>query len=1045
MTYPKIYSLSTVGIIQHYNHDYLFHHKRTDFVGPNGVGKSILADLLQLMFIYDKDKIKFGTEDVNDTRFIHSLPHETSCAYCFLNIIVEKDKFITIGIQIQNQERKRIIPFVIAREADLDMDKSKLALSKEALLFSRDFIRKGAIPDIQELADWLHDERKLKMTFFRNKDDVQEYYNFLYAQKLLPINLSKENNLKAFAKVIQSFSKAKTLKLSGKEASKNLKEFLFEETEEEIKNDFEKEKNTLEKVLKEYKRLNDTIKILNDKQSSLRALRQQEETYHASLKAYKIAELSNCRHELDAQRKLEAEGHQKIEQRKNDWENLQALIRKIPALEARMRKEFEIADNNYGQIHRYRQLKEQIEDLNNNITDLKMIVLPQIHDSWKSDCTKVDVTIRTVLEIKSDIRFAEPYLKRYTTLMNIEAARDEQIRQLDKLTSRLYSEKGQKEKLLQLLSNNKEDSLLSWYISNLPQWDADKLQAVLRFATLPTNEIPSPKGGMQFVDPAALGSLTTNKTKEGIWLKSGALSEFITHNPDANLLMDHTKLNQQVQQLIKNLQNDLAEVNTKLQALAFIRDGQEYDIALFDYPFDISISEAEKIRQLKTAVGYMLQRDEKTTSLQVEKTKHEIAFHELKDQLNIKYEEPEVVERDLKAKKQKWNKRNINLSNYSGQKTSELKALQKEIDDTKGDLERIIKNATNTRNEFNQLNTDYYKRFHENITEFNSTVKDLPTLKEMYKTANETYKANYGDTIALFEETKGKKNAAVNYERENNSYSFSVLERALLTDKIKTTDDIAAVLQDANNNRTQIAENIRDSMLKIFSRTAAAYGRYKSQVQTMNTFFVNRKISGKYNFSVSFDPNPNIKIQDLEKMADEIRAAATRGELQFDQSITDFLEAFFRKMARLKENVPIAQLLDPKTYFHLATKLEDEWKKDISGSTGESYSAIALLGVARLSTQKNNPVGLRFIILEELGSMDNTNFNIFPDIAAEFQYQIITMAPHTFNIGLSDEWYAHHLIKGKESDKINYYPSSSYFKTKDCSENLSAYLNKATA
>jgi hypothetical protein len=96
------------------------------------------------------------------------------------------------------------------------------------------------------------------------------------------------------------------------------------------------------------------------------------------------------------------------------------------------------------------------------------------------------------------------------------------------------------------------------------------------------------------------------------------------------------------------------------------------------------------------------------------------------------------------------------------------------------------------------------------------------------------------------------------------------------------------------------------------------------------------------------------------------------------------LEDFFKKLAKLKERVPIAQLLDPKTYFHLSTKLEDELGEDISGSTGESYSAIALLAVARLSTQKANPKGLRFIILEELGSMDNTNFNIFPDIAEEF-------------------------------------------------------------
>ena len=62
MNYPRIYSLSTVGILKHYMHDYLFHSLRTDFVGGNGVGKSIIGDLLQLMFIYDTDLIKFGTE-----------------------------------------------------------------------------------------------------------------------------------------------------------------------------------------------------------------------------------------------------------------------------------------------------------------------------------------------------------------------------------------------------------------------------------------------------------------------------------------------------------------------------------------------------------------------------------------------------------------------------------------------------------------------------------------------------------------------------------------------------------------------------------------------------------------------------------------------------------------------------------------------------------------------------------------------------------------------------------------------------------------------
>ena len=1041
MTYPKIYSLSTVGLIKHYNHDYLFHHKRTDFIGPNGVGKSIIADLLQLMFVYDKELIKFGTEDVKETRFIHTLPHQTSCAYCFLNILVEKDKFITLGIQIQNQERKRILPFVIAQSADLTITKLQLALNKDELLFSRDFIRNGVIPEIQELAEFLSNERKLKLSFFRNREAVQEYYNFLSSKEILPINLSRENNLKAYAKVIQSFSKAKTLKLSGKEASKNLKAFLFEETEEDIKADFEKEKNTLEKVLKEYKRLNDAIQIWQKKQKCLNKLRQQDENSRSLLKEYKTAEISNCHLGLNAQKALETEGHQQLQLQSGNLKELQDIITKIPRLEAAIKARTEIAENNYGQIYRYKQLTELIDALTEEITELRMVVLPKLHDSWKVDAESVAITVRTVVDIKNDIQFAEPYLEKYETLANIELAREKQLSELDRIKSQLSADKVQKEKLLHLLKDNREDSLLSWYLNNLPVLEADKMQAILHFATLPTVEIKSPANNMRFINPEQLDNLKTTKVNGGIWLKSGALSEFIADNPDANILKNRTGLNERVQQLTDKLKIELISIDLKLQALDAIRDGLEYDTTLFAHHFDTGISEASKIRQLKAAIGCMMQRDEKLATLLAEKARYETELIGLQQQFNLQYQEPEVVARDLKEIKDRWILRGNKLSKYSGSKGTEVKSLQSDIVLTKNDLVRIADNVTRMQNEYNQMRTDYYKLFHENIAQFNSTSKNLSELKEMHGKAFETYKNDYVIATTDFEETKEEKNVEVNYECQNHSYSFSVLERALLG-KIKTTDDITTALQDANNNRTQIADNIRDSMIKIFSRTAKRYNDYKTQVQTINTFFVNRKISGKYHFNIAFDPNTNLRIDDIGRMADKIRSSATRGELQFDQSITDFLEDFFAKLANLKEKVPITQLLNPKTYFHLSTKLEDELGEDISGSTGESYSAIALLGVARLSTQKNKPKGLRFIILEELGSMDNTNFNIFPAIAEEFQYQIITMAPHTFNIGLSEEWYAHHLIKGKVSDKINHYPSSSYFKTKNVKEELSAYLNK---
>src|SRR5690606_20615933 len=282
MSYPRIYSLSTVGVLKHYIHDYLFHIKRTDFVGDNGVGKSIIADLLQMIFVFDKDLIKFGTDGVKkEERQINTLPYKTKCAYCFLNIEVNAGKFITIEIQINGQKGKCIIPFVITKQADINLKINELALEKEELIFAKDLLKEKEagekeIVDIQDLATFLYEKYKLRLNFFSNNESVSTYYKFLYDKNILPLNLSQDKNLKAFAKVIQSFSKAKALNLSGNQASRNLKEFLFEESDEDILANFQKEQSELEKILREYESLNRDIQNLSNKQKKLTNLRELE-------------------------------------------------------------------------------------------------------------------------------------------------------------------------------------------------------------------------------------------------------------------------------------------------------------------------------------------------------------------------------------------------------------------------------------------------------------------------------------------------------------------------------------------------------------------------------------------------------------------------------------------------------------------------------------------------------------------------------------------------------------------------------------------------
>ncbi|WP_119079748.1 hypothetical protein [Chitinophaga alhagiae] len=1050
MSYPRIYSLSTVGVLKHYIHDYLFHPTRTDFVGSNGVGKSIIADLLQMIFVYDKDLVKFGTDGVKkEERQISTLPYKTKCAYCFLNIEVDSGKFITIGIQISSQKSKRIIPFVITKQADINLRINELALKKEGLIFAKDLLKEKEsgekeIVDIQDLATFLYEKHGLRLNFFGNNEGVNTYYKFLYDKNILPLNLSQDKNLKAFAKVIQSFSKAKTLNLSGNQASRNLKEFLFEESDEDILANFQKEQSELEKILREYESLNKDIQNLSNKQKRLTSLRELGQSHKAKFQSFKEAELQNAYIELKQLQDKEAEGKTVVATLQIELNDLKTAIENLPAEEKAVKQGYEEADANFNMFNRYEELANSIEKLGEDITELKMFIFPEVDDSWRNEIQRIDISNWNNETIKKEIAFAKPYLEKYKVLKNIVRIRKEQSEILDELKSSLKEEKAAKEKLLSLLQDNDEDGLLYWYLKNLPTLNDEQLQAILYYATMPVSEISNPDGSFQYINPDELiKDFEANSSPKGLWLKLGALRQFIQLNPDAALLGDRANLQQSVQQLINKLNAEINSMNSKLEALEHIADGKSYDTSLFNYSFDIAIVENSNIEKLKNAVACILQIDERITQLQAQKKREEEKLSEIKNRFKVEYDEPEVVKKELLKIRKEWSDKKDKFYEQKGAKQSRFKSLENDVQRDKQDLQIIIGNLIKKQTEFDTLNSAYYKDFQENVEDFPLTPNDIEELGQNYNELWEEYKTTFIGISNSFEETSNEKNPAVQLAIKDQGFSFRVLEEALLGSKIKSTDDIATALQEANQTRTTIANGIRDNMIKIFSRTTERYDKYDDQVKRINAFFVDRKISRKFYFKLEFDGNKEIKIDYIKQMAYEVRNTATKGELHFGQSIVDFIEDFFRKQAKIKDKIPIDKLLNPKTYFELSAKLTDQFGTEVPGSTGETYSAIALLGIARLSAvQKEKRNGLRFIILEELGSLDNTNFNTFPAIAEEFQYQIITMAPHTFNIGLSDEWYAHHLIKGKEDDNINYCPSASYFKTKDSNEDLNIYINR---
>ena len=336
MRYPRIYSLSTVGVLKHYNQDYLFHPIRTDFTGNNGVGKSIIADLIQLIFIPDKKLVVFGTEGLKkEERQIHSLPH-SSCseAYAFLNVEIDANQFVVIGVCIPNNQSRQLKPFYILADADNQKELKDIAISKSNLITQHHFVVGDKIPVLEDLSKHLRDQYKLYLKYFTYKEERNDYYSFLFNRKILPMNLTIDDNLVAFAKIIQSFSRARSLDVND---SESLKKFLFEDTEKLYEKLFQSHKADLAKLMTDYRDMDSYIKDLTDKQIRLATLKSKE---NLKIQRHKELLLKEIKHLWNERKVAEQQRNKTQSQLQEHIERADLLKRRLPKL-ARITKKIQ--------------------------------------------------------------------------------------------------------------------------------------------------------------------------------------------------------------------------------------------------------------------------------------------------------------------------------------------------------------------------------------------------------------------------------------------------------------------------------------------------------------------------------------------------------------------------------------------------------------------------------------------------------------------------------------------------------------------------------
>jgi len=1042
MTMPRLYSVSTVCLLKHYNQDYLLHELRTDFTGANGVGKSIIADLFQVVFVADSKYIKFATEGIDKKkRKIESLPYQSGIGYTFFNVEIEENKFVIIGAAILSQGNVNVKPFIITSSIDFTNKIEHNTFSSEKLLFCHHFLKTtGEAFTLDDLSRIAPDKFGLYVHSFETKDEKQKYYDWLYNNELLPINLTKESNLKSYAKVIQSFSKSKTLDIDN---SQSLIEYLFEQDEEEIGQEYKHQEEDIQKLLHQLKVTQNNINDIASKQKDLSALKGLSECLKQVEHSLAMAEYNlsykNRESKESAYKKVDTEIKTKGK-RLNQLKAREDTILRIRNSTTKIAEKQNIA---YSELVNRRAAFDRFEKIEKEENLLSSLDISSFMKAETEDATRL--LKESAHFFYESISKSENFLLKYKDFKVVDQKKKEQDEWLLNKRLQLSEREKQLEEFKKVLTEVSDNSFFLNALSSTKNLSKSQQSALILLRNLYYGKPTNVTEGTRYTDDADLLktiNITPDNSNKGWWLEMGSVNEFI---PEHSLLFpDLSKLSTINQKQLKDyIEKELDLIQDQKELYYDLEKGR-MPTGFSEYQYDLELSDHTKISNHKLAAELCGLLDEKITILEHQKKKERDEIEKIKRDYEISIADTEYDSLIKKTgiRKEIFDKRAQRFKSLYSEEQSEIKSIIDNNSALQVNYDRSLLDFNSAKQEFEDKKDSFTNKYPSiDLPDSVFTGEfDIAQLNNEFSNLSSKYLSNYNQTISKYEESKERRSIAVNEQVDARMFSFDILEQCLLGKKIKTLDEVTGHLEGLNIELLSIADELLKSLVKVFGKTEHYYGRYKKLVEDLNDFFKGKLISNRFYFRIDFNPNPKLEIEWIEHLRKSVKGIAS-SEAHSEMTPEQFIEGFYQNYSGNRNKINVEHLLNPKSYFVLKGKLTDENGKDIPGSTGESYTAVSLLGIARLSVvQDGTRKGLRFLILEESATLDNVNFGIFPIIAEEYGYQIITMTPRPYAIGEDNGWYIHQLIPGTIDKDVNYPKVMSYFRTAKQRTDLEVYL-----
>ncbi len=1037
--YPRIHTLGTINVRHHEKALYDIHALRTDFSGDSGHGKSMIADLLQLIFV-GPYHYRAATEGMEKSRPLNTLPIPGQpFAYAFLNVEMEYEKFITIGVYQENTLHSTKM-FII--QGGYGFSNSDVFEPFEAPTLISDFQRENLLLPITELSEHFETKQRGIESWSRTKP----YHTLLYTNGLLPVDLAgDEHTHKTFAGVLQAFARGRNLGMNG---SGKLGNFLFgPDKARKIHNSYDRTLDEWERDKVSYGNRLEDIEKIKEREDLLKEVyrrklhRDEERRKYLTLNwQYYKQQLQSINHEnrsFSANNSNARTNFKWADQKTSIW-IIEASERTAELTEERDKtnKEKYESEGLYNRLERV--LKWQ-QDFKCGILELK--------NHYEEDRAN-RIAKRHWTYFKNQLesnRLADIVEQSDWPHGTIQGNQWHQSKVHD-----LQNELLVLKTAANFFDPSNTESIGYWAMHYPKSFDIDQVSVLMGLKALSLTKAKHLNSNLRYLpDPSALfsnlQSYITEREENGFWLSFGEMREYfafetneLLSNPDPaqrrNLLDNVTKsLKSEIVRVddeIKNLKK-IAEIileysNPAELLTSYVRRKEvENFVEYLDFSsvqpdeFERYLALLDERRVIEEAYKSAKINDEKC---QEALTNNAVLLSKLDGMIIdiVKWRDYAVDPPD------DWAFTNDSFSDITlfaelfeaneYLRANLVEELHRSIEAQRtylADADRWVQFKEKWKLALeNAQNAEiaYLKHYEEVPFQQDTQLYDKPS-SDAVISAEAEYKTQYEGAIKRYFPDDVELFKGVDDFMQLYKHMFPDLSSRQLLAEDTVIEDLAKMLQDINNALYKLNRRKLEDIGRLLKEVQSELTTMRHQVSQIQSL-LNREdnlITGGHQMKLIWKESEIYPFRWIDTFHTEL-ANSTSFDKHFASKLTieeSMLDAFHFCGGSTALKATVRDLLNPNNYVDLRYEMKSPVGEVIDGSTGQAFAAIAMLCIAQLSTLTNkNRKGLRYMAVDEADGL-GTNYDLLMRIARQFDYQIISLSLHPLDSFVEGQQHIH--------------------------------------